>query len=129
MNSVAHCGGFYLRDIVEEKCRLRPALVGNFRAQQRKTRNYAPLRNFWPNREKMQLRPLLVGNLSAPNREKHDYAPLVGNSAQHREKMITRHFCNVGYTNKRCLTAEAMFRLLWTFVDLKLPSAMSYAYS
>ena len=25
MNSVAHCGGFYLRDIVEEKCRLRPA--------------------------------------------------------------------------------------------------------
>ena len=25
MNSVAHCGWFYLRDIVEEKCRLRPA--------------------------------------------------------------------------------------------------------
>ena len=25
MNSVAHCGGFYLWDIVEEKCRLRPA--------------------------------------------------------------------------------------------------------
>ena len=23
--SVARCGGFYLRDIVEEKCRLRPA--------------------------------------------------------------------------------------------------------
>ena len=25
MNNVAHCGGFYLRDKVEEKCRLRPA--------------------------------------------------------------------------------------------------------
>ena len=62
MNSVAHCGGFYLRDIVEEKCRLRPAcrkLPGLSRektritprlsetsgAQQRKNVNYRAFRN------------------------------------------------------------------------------------
>ena len=76
MNSVAHCGWFYLRDIVEEKCRLRPAcrkLPGLDRektritprlsetsgAQQRKNMDYAPLvRNFWGSAEKKhELRP------------------------------------------------------------------------
>ena len=76
MNSVAHCGGFYLRDIVEEKCRLRPAcqkLPGLSRektwitprlsetsgAQQRKNTNYAPL----------------VGNFRGSTEEKHELRP------------------------------------------------------
>ena len=83
MNSVAHCGGFYLRDIVEEKCRLRPAcrkLPGLSRektlitprlsetsgAQQRKNTDYAPLvRNFRGSAEKKhELRPACQ---SSPN--------------------------------------------------------------
>ena len=76
MNSVVHCGGFYLRDIVEEKCRLRPAcrkLPGLSRgktritprlsetsgAQQRKNTNYAPL----------------VGNFRGSAEEKHELRP------------------------------------------------------
>ena len=76
MNSVAHCGGFYLRDIVEEKCRLHPAcrkLPGLSRgktritprlsetsgAQQRKNTNYTPL----------------VGNFRGSAEEKHELRP------------------------------------------------------
>ena len=98
MNSVAHCGGFYLRDIVEEKCRLRPAcrklpglnrgktritprLSGTSGAQQRKNTNYAPLvGNFRGSAEKKcRLRPA-CRKPPGLNREKNtDYAPLVGN--------------------------------------------------
>ena len=95
MNSVARCGGFYLRDIVEEKCRLRPAC-----------RKLPGL-----NREKTRISPRLSGT----------------SGAQQRKNVNYRAFCNVGYNKCRDAHRGRMFRLLWTFVDLKLPSAMSHA--
>ena len=70
MNSVAHWGGFYLRDIVEEKCRLRPAcqeLPGL-------------------NREKTRITPRLSETSGAQQRKKTDFAPLVGNFRGSTEK-------------------------------------------
>ena len=47
--------------------------------------------------------------------------------AQQRKNVDYKAFRNVGY-NKCCDAHRGrMFRLLWTFVDLKLPSAMSHA--
>ena len=107
MNSVAHCGGFYLRDIVEEKCRLRPAcrkLPGLSRektwitprlsetsgAQQRKKMDYAPLvRNFRGSAEKKcRLRPA-CRNLPGLNREKTRISPRLSESsgAQQRKNV------------------------------------------
>ena len=63
MNSVAHCGGFYLRDIVEEKGRLRPAC--------RKLPGLS--------REKTRITPRLSETSGAQQRKNTDYAPLVGN--------------------------------------------------
>ena len=199
MNSVAHCGGFYLRDIVEEKCRLCPAcrkLPGLNRektritprlsktsgAQQRKNTNYAPLvGNFRGstekkhglrpacrklpglNREKTRITPRLSGTSGAQQRKNTNYAPLVENlrgstekkhelrpacrklpglsrektritprlsgtsGAQQRKNVDYKAFRNVGYNKCRDAHRGRMFRLLWTFVDLKLPSAMSHA--
>jgi 3-methyladenine DNA glycosylase AlkD len=56
-------GGFYLRDIVEEKCRLRPAC-----------RKLPGL-----NREKTRITPRLSETSGAQQRKNMDYAPLVGN--------------------------------------------------
>ena len=70
MNSVAHCGGFYLRDIVEEKCRLRPAC--------RKLPGLS--------REKTWISPRLSGTSGAQQRKNVDYAPLVGNFRDSTEK-------------------------------------------
>ena len=70
MNSVAHCGGFYLRDIVEEKCRLRPAC-----------RKLPGL-----NREKTRITPYLSETFGAQQRKNMDYAPLVGNFRGSTEK-------------------------------------------
>ena len=95
MNSVAHCGGFYLRDIVEEKCRLRPAC--------RKLPGLS--------REKTRITPRLSET----------------SGAQQRKNVNYRAFRNVGYNKCRDAHRGRMFRLLWTFVDLKLPSAMSHA--
>ena len=95
MNSVAHCGEFYLRDIVEEKCRLRPAC--------RKLPGLS--------REKTWISPRLSQTSGAQQRKNVDY----------------RAFRNVGYNKCRDAHRGRMFRLLWTFVDLKLPSAMSHA--
>ena len=95
MNSVAHCGWFYLRDIVEEKCRLRPAC-----------RKLPGL-----NREKTRITPRLSETSGAQQRKNVDY----------------KAFRNVGYNKCRDAHRGRMFRLLWTFVDLKLPSAMSHA--
>ena len=95
MNSVAHCGGFYLRDIVEEKCRLRPAC--------RKLPGLS--------REKTWITPRLSET----------------SGAQQRKDVNYRAFRNVGYNKCRDAHRGRMFRLLWTFVDLKLPSAMSHA--
>ena len=91
----AHCGGFYLRDIVEEKCRLCPAC-----------RKLPGL-----NREKTRITPRLSGTSGAQQRKNVDY----------------KAFRNVGYNKCRDAHRGRMFRLLWTFVDLKLPSAMSHA--
>ena len=95
MNGTGHCGGFYLRDIVEEKYRLRPAcqeLPGL-------------------SREKTQITPCLSET----------------SGAQQRKNVNYRAFRNVGYNKCRDAHRGRMFRLLWTFVDLKLPSAMSHA--
>ena len=199
MNSVAHCGGFYLRDIVEEKCRLRPAcrkLSGLSRektritprlsqisgAQQRKNTDYAPLvANFRGSTEKKhglrpacrklpglsrgktRITPRLSEAFGAQQRKNTNYAPLVGSfrgsteekhelrpacrklpglnrektwitprlsqtsGAQQRKNVDYRAFRNVGYNKCRDAHRGRMFRLLWTFVDLKLPSAMSHA--
>ena len=70
MNSVAHCGGFYLRDIVEEKCRLRPACQG--------------LPGL--SREKTWISPRLSGTSGAQQRKNTNYAPLVGNFRGSAEK-------------------------------------------
>ena len=147
MNSVAHCGGFYLRDIVEEKCRLRPAcqkLPGLSRektritprlsetsgAQQRKNTNYAPLvGNFRGSAEKKHgLRPA-CRKLPGLNREKTRITPRLSETpgAQQRKNVDYKAFRNVGYNKCRDAHRGRMFRLLWTFVDLKLPSAMSHA--
>ena len=95
MNSVAHCGGFYLRDIVEEKCRLRPACQ----------------------------------KLPGLSREKTRITPRLSETsgAQQRKNVNYRAFRNVGYNKCRDAHRGRMFRLLWTFVDLKLPSAMPRA--
>ena len=70
MNSVAHCGGFYLRDIVEEKCRLRPAC-----------RKLSGL-----SREKTRITPRLSETFGAQQRKNMDYAPLVANFRGSAEK-------------------------------------------
>jgi len=87
MNSVAHCGGFYLRDIVEEKCRLRP-LVGNFRGSTEKKHGSRPACRKLPglNREKTWITPHLSGTSGAQQRKNMDYAPLVGNFRGSTEK-------------------------------------------
>ena len=147
MNSVAHCGWFYLRDIVEEKCRFRPAcqeLPGLSRektrisprlsetsgAQQRKNMDFAPLvGNFRGSAEKKhELRPA-CRKLPGLSREKTRISPrLSGTSgAQQRKNVDYKAFRNVGYNKCRDAHRGRMFRLLWTFVDLKLPSAMSHA--
>ena len=147
MNSVAHCGGFYLWDIVEEKCRLRPAcqeLPGLSRektritprlsetsgAQQRKNTNYAPLVGIFrgSTEKKHELRPA-CRNLPGLSREKTWITPRLSETsgAQQRKNVNYRAFRNVGYNKRRDAHCGRMFRLLWTFVDLKLPSAMSHA--
>ena len=63
-------GGFYLRDIVEEKCRLRPAC--------RKLPGLS--------REKTWITPRLSGTSGAQQRKNVDYAPLVGNFRGSTEK-------------------------------------------
>ncbi len=107
MNGTGHCGGFYLRDIVEEKYRLRPAcqeLPGLSRektqitprlsetsgAQQRKNTNYAPLvGNFRGSAEKKhELRPA-CRKLPGLNREKTRITPRLSETsgAQQRKNM------------------------------------------
>ena len=140
-------GGFYLRDIVEEKCRLCPAcrkLPGLNRektritprlsktsgAQQRKNTNYAPLvGNFRGSTEKKHgLRPACQ-ELPGLSREKTRITPRLSKTsgAQQRKNVDYKAFRNVGYNKCRDAHRGRMFRLLWTFVDLKLPSAMPRA--
>ena len=114
MNSVAHCGGFYLRDIVEEKCRLRPAcqelpglsrektritprLSGTSGAQQRKNVDYAPLvRSFWGSAEnKHELRPA-CRKLPGLNREKKRITPRLSETSGAQQRKNTNYAPLVG---------------------------------
>ena len=100
------------RGSTEKKCRLRP-LVRIFRGSTEK---------------KCRLRPA-CRNLPGLSREKTRITPRLSESsgAQQRKNVDYKAFRNVGY-NKCCDAHRGrMFRLLWTFVDLKLPSAMSHA--
>ena len=130
-----------------EKTRITPRLSETPGAQQRKNVDYAPLvRNFRGSAEKKcRLRPA-CRNLPGLSREKTWITPRLSGSsgAQQRKTWITprlsessgaqqrknvnyRAFRNVGYNKCRDAHRGRMFRLLWTFVDLKLPSAMSHA--
>ena len=92
--------------------------------------DYAPLVR--PSRgsaeEKHGLRPA-CRKLPGLNREKTRITPrlLETSGAQQRKNVNYRAFRNVGYNKCRDAHRGRMFRLLWTFVDLKLPSAMSHA--
>ena len=113
-----------------EKTRITPRLSGTSGAQQRKNTNYAPLvGNFRGSTEKKhELRPA-CRKLPGLSREKTRITPrLSGTSgAQQRKNVDYKAFRNVGYNKCRDAHRGRMFRLLWTFVDLKLPSAMSHA--
>ncbi len=105
-------------------------MSGTSGAQQRKNVDYAPLvGNFRGSAEKKHgLRPA-CRKLPGLNREKTRITPRLSESsgAQQRKNVDYKAFRNVGY-NKCCDAHRGrMFRLLWTFVDLKLPSAMSHA--
>ena len=99
-------------------------------AQQRKNTNYAPLVGSFrgSTEEKHELRPA-CRKLPGLNREKTWITPRLSQTsgAQQRKNVDYRAFRNVGYNKCRDAHRGRMFRLLWTFVDLKLPSAMSHA--
>ena len=88
-------------------------LVGNFRGSAEKKHGFRPACQELPglNREKTRISPRLSGT----------------SGAQQRKNVNYRAFRNVGYNKCRDAHRGRMFRLLWTFVDLKLPSAMSHA--
>ena len=117
------------RGSTEKKTRITPRLSETSRAQQRKNTDYAPLvGNFRGSAEKKhELRPA-CRKLPGLSREKTWISPrLSGTSgAQQRKNVDYRAFRNVGYNKCRDAHRGRMFRLLWTFVDLKLPSAMSH---
>ena len=107
-----------------------PRLSETSRAQQRKNTNYAPLvGNFRGSAEKKHgLRPA-CRKLLGLNREKTRITPRLSETsgAQQRKNVDYKAFRNVGYNKCRDAHRGRMFRLLWTFVDLKLPSAMPRA--
>ena len=126
-------GGFYLRDIVEEKCRFRPAcqeLPGLSRektwitprlsqtsgAQQRKNTNYAPLvANFRGSTEKKHgLRPT-CRKLPGLNREKTWITPRLSQTsgAQQRKNMDYAPLVGNlrGSTEKKCRLRPACRKL------------------
>ena len=96
-----------------EKTWITPPLVANFRGSTEKKHGLRPACHKLPglNREKTWISPRLSGTSGAQQRKNVDY----------------RAFRNVGYNKCRDAHRGRMFRLLWTFVDLKLPSAMSHA--
>ena len=79
-------------------------------------------------RKKHGLRPA-CRKLPGLNRGKTRITPRLSETsgAQQRKNVNYRAFRNVGYNKCRDAHRGRMFRLLWTFVDLKLPSAMSHA--
>ena len=119
-----------LPGLSREKTRITPRLLETSGAQQRKNANFAPIvGNFRGSTEKKhELRPD-CRKLPGLSKEKTWISPrLSGTSgAQQRKNVDYRAFRNVGYNKCRDAHRGRMFRLLWTFVDLKLPSAMSHA--
>jgi len=112
------------------KTRITPRLSETSGAQQRKNMDYAPLvANFRGSTEKKHgLRPA-CRKLPGLNREKTWITPRLSQTsgAQQRKNVNYRAFRNVSYNKRRDAHCGRMFRLLWTFVDLKLPSAMNHA--
>ena len=129
----AHCGWFYLRDIVEEKCRLRPAcrklpglnrektritphLSGTSGAQHRKNVDYAPLvRNFRGSTEKKcRLRPSCQ-ELPGLNREKTRITPRLSGTSGAQQRKNTNYALLVGNfrgsTEKKCRLRPACRKL------------------
>ena len=88
-------------------------LVGNLRGSTEKKHGFRPACRNLPglNREKTRISPRLSGTSGAQQRKNVNYMA----------------FRNVSYNKCRDAHRGRMFRLLWTFVDLKLPSAMSHA--
>ena len=113
-----------------EKTRISPRLSESSGAQQRKNVDFAPLVGIFRGsaEKKHELRPA-CRNLPGLSREKTRITPRLSESsgAQQRKNVDYKAFRNVGYNKCRDAHRGRMFRLLWTFVDLKLPSAMSHA--
>ena len=119
-----------LPGLSREKTRITPRLSETSGAQQRKNTNYAPLvGNFRGSAEKKHGFRLACRKLPGLNREKTWISPRLSETsgAQQRKNVNYRAFRNVGYNKCRDAHRGRMFRLLWTFVDLKLPSAMPRA--
>ena len=91
----------------------RVVVYGNFRGSTEKKHGLRPACQELPglSREKTRITPRLSKTSGAQQRKNVDY----------------KAFRNVGYNKCRNAHRGRMFRLLWTFVDLKLPSAMSHA--
>ena len=113
-----------------EKTRITPRLSETSGAQQRKNTDFGPLVGIFrgSTEKKHGFRPACQ-ELPGLNREKTRISPrLSGTSgAQQRKNVNYMAFRNVSYNKCRDAHRGRMFRLLWTFVDLKLPSAMSHA--
>ena len=118
------------RGLSRGKTRITPRLSETSGAQQRKNTDFAPLvGNFRGSAEKKHgFRPA-CRKLPGLNREKTWISPRLSETsgAQQRKNVNYRAFRNVGYNKCRDAHRGRMFRLLWTFVDLKLPSAMPRA--
>ena len=84
--------------------------------------------NLHTNLDLTGLRPA-CRKLPGLNREKTRITPRLSETsgAQQRKNVNYRAFRNVGYNKCRDAHRGRMFRLLWTFVDLKLPSTMPRA--
>ena len=105
-------------------------LVGIFRGSAEKKHELRPACRNLPglSREKTWITPRLSGSSGAQQRKTWITPRLSESSgAQQRKNVNYRAFRNVGYNKCRDAHRGRMFRLLWTFVDLKLPSAMSHA--
>ena len=104
MNSVARCGGFYLRDIVEEKCRLRPACRKLPGLSREKNTNYAPLvANFRGSTEKKHGLCPACRKLPGLNREKTWITPRLSETSGRSEE----HTSELQYPNPSRMPSSA----------------------
>ena len=118
-----------LPGLSREKIRITPRLSETSGAQQRKTRITPRLsETSGAQQRKTRITPRLSETSGAQQR-KTRITPRLSETpgAQQRKNVDYKAFRNVGYNKCRDAHRGRMFRLLWTFVDLKLPSAMSHA--